>query len=71
MDVRQSIHSAHAKTLDTQGLRSEFLVEQVFEADRYTTSRMDRARRQKINETTFRFKDKHSVNAHNGVFNYI
>lgn len=36
MDVRQSIHSAHAKTLDTQGLRSEFLVEQVFEADRYT-----------------------------------
>ncbi len=33
MDVRQSIHSAHAKTLDTQGLRSEFLVEQVFEAD--------------------------------------
>ena len=36
MDVRQSIHSAHAKTLDTQGLRSEFLVEQVFEADKYT-----------------------------------
>ncbi|EFF2574296.1 hypothetical protein U9X49_26485, partial [Escherichia coli] len=27
MDVRQSIHSAHAKTLDTQGLRNEFLVE--------------------------------------------
>ncbi|MEN8468085.1 hypothetical protein AAH476_26520, partial [Enterobacter cloacae subsp. cloacae] len=25
MDVRQSIHSAHAKMLDTQGLRSEFL----------------------------------------------
>ncbi|MFY3816964.1 hypothetical protein ACOS7Z_21380, partial [Escherichia coli] len=22
MDVRQSIHSAHAKTLDTQGLRN-------------------------------------------------
>ena len=38
MDVRQSIHSAHAKTLDTQGLRSEFLVEQVFEADKYTMS---------------------------------
>lgn len=36
MDVRQSIHSAHAKMLDTQGLRSEFLVEQVFEADKYT-----------------------------------
>ena len=36
MEVRQSIHSAHAKTLDTQGLREEFLVEQVFVADEYT-----------------------------------
>ncbi|WP_148244857.1 5-dehydro-4-deoxy-D-glucuronate isomerase [Enterobacter asburiae] len=36
MDVRESIHSAHAKTLDTQGLRNAFLVEQIFEADRYT-----------------------------------
>ncbi|VFS63101.1 4-deoxy-L-threo-5-hexosulose-uronate ketol-isomerase [Kluyvera cryocrescens] len=36
MEVRQSIHSAHAKTLDTQGLRDEFLVEQVFVADEYT-----------------------------------
>ena len=36
MDVRQSIHSAHAKTLDTQGLRDEFLVEKVFVADQYT-----------------------------------
>ena len=36
MDVRQSIHSAHAKTLDTQGLRDEFLVEKVFVADEYT-----------------------------------
>ena len=36
MDVRESIHSAHAKTLDTQGLRKAFLVEQIFEADRYT-----------------------------------
>jgi 4-deoxy-L-threo-5-hexosulose-uronate ketol-isomerase len=35
VDVRESIHSAHAKTLDTQGC-AEFLVEQVFEADRYT-----------------------------------
>ncbi len=25
MDVRQSIHSDHAKTLDTAGLRKEFL----------------------------------------------
>jgi 4-deoxy-L-threo-5-hexosulose-uronate ketol-isomerase len=30
MDTRQSIHSDHAKTLDTLGLRREFLVEQVF-----------------------------------------
>lgn len=36
MDVRQSIHSAHAKTLETQGLRNEFLVEKVFVADEYT-----------------------------------
>ncbi len=36
MDVRQSIHSAHAKTLDTQGLRNQFLVEKVFVADEYT-----------------------------------
>jgi len=36
VDVRQSIHSAHAKTLDTQGLRNEFLVEKVFVADEYT-----------------------------------
>jgi 4-deoxy-L-threo-5-hexosulose-uronate ketol-isomerase len=30
MDTRQGIHSDHAKTLDTQGLRREFLVERVF-----------------------------------------
>jgi hypothetical protein len=36
VDVRQSIHSAHAKTLDTQGLRNEFLVEKVFVDDEYT-----------------------------------
>ncbi|HXP95155.1 MAG TPA: 5-dehydro-4-deoxy-D-glucuronate isomerase [Telmatospirillum sp.] len=30
MDTRQSIHSDHANTLDTLGLRREFLVEQVF-----------------------------------------
>lgn len=30
METRQSIHSDHAKTLDTEGLRREFLVEQVF-----------------------------------------
>lgn len=36
MDVRQSIHSDHAKQLDTAGLRREFLIENIFEADRYT-----------------------------------
>ncbi|HFK7188399.1 TPA: 5-dehydro-4-deoxy-D-glucuronate isomerase [Serratia odorifera] len=36
MDVRQSIHSDHAKQLDTTGLRREFLIENIFEADRYT-----------------------------------
>jgi len=36
MDVRQSIHSEHAKTLDTTGLRKEFLIEKIFVADEYT-----------------------------------
>lgn len=36
MDVRQSIHSDHAKQLDTAGLRREFLIEKIFEADTYT-----------------------------------
>lgn len=36
MDIRQSIHSDHAKTLDTTGLRKEFLIENIFTADRYT-----------------------------------
>lgn len=30
MQVRQSIHSDHAKQLDTAGLRREFLIEQIF-----------------------------------------
>ncbi|ELV8625841.1 5-dehydro-4-deoxy-D-glucuronate isomerase [Vibrio cidicii] len=30
MDIRQPIHSAHAKMLDTDGLREQFLVERVF-----------------------------------------
>jgi len=30
MDTRQAVHSAHAKTLDTEGLRRQFLVEKVF-----------------------------------------
>ena len=33
METRQSIHSDHARQLDTAGLRREFLVEQVFVAD--------------------------------------
>lgn len=36
VDVRQSIHSEHAKTLDTQALRREFLIENIFVADEYT-----------------------------------
>lgn len=36
MDVRQSIHSEHAKQLDTDALRREFLIEKIFEADQYT-----------------------------------
>ncbi len=36
MDVRQSIHSAHAKRWIPEGLRNEFLVEKVFVADEYT-----------------------------------
>lgn len=30
MDIRQSIHSAHAKMLDAPRLREEFLIEKVF-----------------------------------------
>ncbi|MDU5472931.1 5-dehydro-4-deoxy-D-glucuronate isomerase [Pantoea sp.] len=36
MDVLQSIHSEHARQLDTAALRREFLIEKIFEADRYT-----------------------------------
>ena len=36
MQVRQSIHSDHAKQLDTAGLRREFLIEKIFEKDAYT-----------------------------------
>ena len=36
MQIRQSIHSDHAKQLDTQGLRREFLVEEIFTADKLT-----------------------------------
>ncbi|WP_367988855.1 5-dehydro-4-deoxy-D-glucuronate isomerase [Vibrio sp. NTOU-M3] len=36
MQVRQAIHSEHAKQLDTEGLRKEFLVEDIFVADQLT-----------------------------------
>ncbi|CNK77948.1 5-keto-4-deoxyuronate isomerase [Yersinia frederiksenii] len=36
MQVRQGIHSDHAKQLDTAGLRREFLIENIFIADEYT-----------------------------------
>jgi len=34
MDIRYAIHPDHMKTLDTQGIRSHFLVENLFEKDR-------------------------------------
>lgn len=36
MDIRQSIHSDHAKQLDTDALRREFLIEKILTADDYT-----------------------------------
>ncbi|MGM3184452.1 5-dehydro-4-deoxy-D-glucuronate isomerase [Dickeya oryzae] len=36
MQVRQSIHSDHARQLDTAGLRREFLIERIFDADACT-----------------------------------
>jgi 4-deoxy-L-threo-5-hexosulose-uronate ketol-isomerase len=44
MDIRQPIHSEHAKTLDTAGLRRHFLIEQLFVPDQATLtySQIDR-----------------------------
>ncbi|MFX1767570.1 5-dehydro-4-deoxy-D-glucuronate isomerase [Paraburkholderia sp. A1RI-2L] len=44
MEVRQSINSEYARTLDTEGLRKAFLIERVFERDalRLTYSHVDR-----------------------------
>lgn len=44
MQIRQPIHSEHAKTLDTEGLRRHFLVEDLFVADGVTLtySQIDR-----------------------------
>lgn len=44
MDIRQPVHSEHARTLDTAGLRRHFLVEDLFVPDRATLtySQIDR-----------------------------
>ena len=44
MDIRQPIHSAHAKQLDTSGLREQFLVQNLFKPDEATLtySQIDR-----------------------------
>ncbi len=44
MDIRQPIHSEHAKTLDTACLRRHFLIEKLFQADQATLtySQIDR-----------------------------
>jgi 4-deoxy-L-threo-5-hexosulose-uronate ketol-isomerase len=44
MQIRQPIHSEHAKTLDTAGLRRHFLVEDLFQPDQATLtySQIDR-----------------------------
>ena len=44
MDIRQPIHSEHARTLDTTGLRKQFLVEDLFRPDlaTLTYSQIDR-----------------------------
>jgi len=36
MDIRQGIHSEHVKTLDTDGLRNEFLIEDIFKPNEIT-----------------------------------
>ncbi len=44
MEIRQPIHSQHARTLDTEGLREQFLVEGLFKPDEATLtySQIDR-----------------------------
>ncbi len=44
MQIRQPVHSEHARTLDTEGLRRHFLVEDLFVADNVTLtySQIDR-----------------------------
>jgi 4-deoxy-L-threo-5-hexosulose-uronate ketol-isomerase len=44
MEIRQPIHSEHARTLDTDGLRQQFLIEDIFQPDALTLtySQIDR-----------------------------
>lgn len=44
MEIRQAVHSEHARTLDTSGLRRHFLVEDLFQPNRasMTYSQIDR-----------------------------
>ena len=44
MDIRQPIHSDHARTLDTEGLRRHFLVDSLFQPEQATLtySQIDR-----------------------------
>jgi len=44
MEIRQPVHSDHARSLDTEGLRGHFLVENLFKADEATLtySQIDR-----------------------------
>ncbi|MBI3368719.1 MAG: 5-dehydro-4-deoxy-D-glucuronate isomerase [Burkholderiales bacterium] len=44
MDIRQPVHSEHARTLDTEGLRRHFLVDELFKPDQATLtySQIDR-----------------------------
>lgn len=44
MQIRQPVHSEHARTLDTEGLRRHFLVDQLFQPDEATLtySQIDR-----------------------------
>ena len=44
MDIRQPVHSEHARSLDTEGLRRHFLIDQIFQPDAVTLtySQIDR-----------------------------
>ena len=52
MDIRQPIHSEHARTLDTEGLRRHFLVEDLFVADNVTLTYQDASGTPQIAQVT-------------------